>query len=175
MLRARAAALALALALLVGGCSLQADEPAPGKAQAEEKPKSDEKRQPDSEPRRGETSEVAAIRAWSRALNDGDFAEAATFFAEGAVVEQLREMRLEDREAAVAFNRSLPCRADVTDVKDEGDTFLAAFRLRDGPGGPCGGAARVRFRFEDGKFAEWRQLSAPPSPDGDIARAVALG
>jgi len=157
-----AVALLLALSCLGAGCSLEADEPRPSGAQAEEKRES------------GEASEVSKIRAWSRALNDGDFAEAASFFAEGAVVEQLEEKLLVDRDAAVAFNRSLPCRADVTDVKDEGETLVAAFRLRDGPGGPCGGAARVRFRFEDGKFAEWRQLSAPPAPKGDIARCTSL-
>ena len=54
-------------------------------------------------------------------------------------MEQAEELRLADRDAAVAFNRSLPCKADVTDVEDEGDTVLAAFRLRDGPGGPCDG------------------------------------
>ena len=75
-------------------------------------------------------------------------------------------MRLGDRDAAIAFNRSLPCKADVTDVEDEGDTVLAAFRLRDGPGGPCDGAARVRFRFRDGKFSEWRQLAEPAQPEG---------
>ena len=158
-----AVVLLVALSGVVAGCSLDADEPRPTGAQTEEKRES------------GEASEVGKIRAWSRALNDGDFDEAASFFAEGAVVEQLEEKLLVDRDAAVAFNRSLPCRADVTDVKDEGETLVAAFRLRDGPGGPCGGAARVRFRFKGGKFAEWRQLSAPPAPDGDIARAALLG
>ena len=118
-----------------------------------------------------EPGEAEAIRAWSAALNDGDFDEAASFFAADAVVEQLDEIRLEDRDAAVEFNRSLPCKADVTDVEDEGETVLASFRLRDGPGGPCEGGARVRFRFEGGKFAEWRQLPQPAAPDGDIALA----
>lgn len=125
----------------------------------------------EGEPRGGKSSEEEAIRAWSAALNDGDFDEAASFFADGAVVEQLEETRLDDRDAAVAFNRSLPCKAEVTGVEDEGDTLLASFRLRDGPGGPCEGGARVRFRFEDGKFAEWRQLPPTPVPEGDIARA----
>lgn len=161
---ARASALLLALVCSMAGCSLKADETQPGGGPAPAEKK--------GEP--GETSEASKIRAWSRALNDGDFDAAASFFATGAVVEQLEEKRLANRDAAVAFNRSLPCRADVTDVKDEGETYVAAFKLRDGPGGPCGGAARVRFRFEGGKFAEWRQLSAPASPEGDIARCTSL-
>lgn len=151
--------LALTLTLAFAGCSSGADEPPPGKEKGVA----------------GGASEAGKIRAWSAALNDGDFEKAASYFAEGAVVEQVEEMRLDDRQAAVAFNKSLPCKADVTDVKDEGDTYLVAFRLRDGRGGPCGGAARVRFRFEDGKFAEWRQLSAPAPPKGDIARSALSG
>ncbi len=155
---ARAALLgfALLLALSAGGCSLEADEPRPGAPETEaERPRA--------------RPEAAAIRAWITALNEGDFERAAAFFADDAVVEQGEERRLPDRDAAVAFNRSLPCKADLTDVKDEGETVLAAFRLRDGPGGPCDGSARVRFRFRDGKFAEWRQLPEPPAPKGDIA------
>ncbi len=113
--------------------------------------------------------EAEAIRAWSTALNDEDYEKAASYFAEGAIVEQTEEVRLTDRDAAVAFNRSLPCKADVTDIEDEGDTILAAFRLRRGPGGGCEGGARVRFSFEDGKFSEWRQLAEPPPAEGDIA------
>ncbi len=145
-----------AVALMLGGCSLgDGDESkAPGGA----------------EPRAGETGEAQAIRAWSAALNKEDYEKAASYFAQNAIVEQAGEMRLRDRDAAVAFNQSLPCKADVTDVEDEGKTLVAAFRLRGGPAGGCdGGTARVRFRFEDGKFSEWRQLSEPPPAEGDIA------
>ncbi|HEV2723601.1 MAG TPA: nuclear transport factor 2 family protein [Thermoleophilaceae bacterium] len=114
--------------------------------------------------------EARAIRRWSAALNRGHFERAASYFARGAVVEQQAEVRLPDRAAAIAFNRSLPCRADVTDVKRRGATVVAAFRLRSGRAGSggCSGAARVRFRFSGGKFAEWRQL-AEPAADGEIA------
>ena len=73
--------------------------------------------------------------------------------------------RLRTREEAETFNRDLPCRADLTDTKDEGRTTLAAFRLRRGPGGPCHGRARVRFTIKDGKMREWRQLpETEPGP-----------
>ena len=105
----------------------------------------------------------ASIRGWSAALNRGDYDEAAGFFARGAVVEQVREFRLRDRKAAEQFNRSLPCRADVTDVERQGGSVVAAFRLKPGagPAAACGGDARVRFRFRDGRFSEWRQLTEP--------------
>lgn len=156
-MKALAGALAVvALALAPAGCSLgeDADKPlVPGASQKE----------------KGATTEAETIREWSDALNRRDYDKAASYFAENAIVEQTQEVRLPDREAAEAFNRSLPCKADVTDVEDEGKTVLAAFRLRGGPGGSCdGGTARVRFRFEDGKFAEWRQLSTQPPADGEI-------
>ncbi len=110
-----------------------------------------------------------AVRDWIEALNDERYERAASFFADGAIVVQTREIRLEDRGDAIAFNRSLPCKARVTDFEDEGDTLLAAFRLRGGSAGGCdGGSARVRFRFRDGKFSEWRQLAEPAQPPGPV-------
>jgi hypothetical protein len=115
------------------------------------------------------------IRGWVEAVSAGEYGRAADYFAKGAIVEQAREFRLPDRSAAIAFNRSLPCRADLTDVEDEGDTSLAAFRLREGRGGRCGAGdgagetARVRFLIEDGRIVEWRQLPADPAPQGEIS------
>ncbi len=117
----------------------------------------------------GTTDEEQAVRDWIEALNAERHERAASFFADGAIVEQAREFKLEDRSDAIAFNRSLPCDATVTDVDDEGDTLLVAFRLRGGSVGGCdGGSARVRFRFRDGKFSEWRQLPEPATPPGEV-------
>ncbi|HKF81160.1 MAG TPA: nuclear transport factor 2 family protein [Thermoleophilaceae bacterium] len=136
----RRAAVIGALALLLGGCG-GSDRPPP--------------KQTDKE----------VIGGWIAALNAGDYVAAASYFAKDAVVEQSEEFRLRTREAAEEFNRSLPCTANLTDVKDEGKTTLAAFRLRAGPGGPCHGRARVRFTIRHGKFTEWRQLPEPePGP-----------
>jgi hypothetical protein len=145
-------ALALAAVIALGGCS-SGEEPEP--------------KLPG--PQRGSVEE-RAIRGWSAAVNRGDFDEAAGFFAPGALVEQVRAFRLRDRRAALRFNRGLPCRADVTDVERDGASVVAAFRLRPGTGPPqaCGGDARVRFRFRDGKFSEWRQLAEPSSSPGDV-------
>lgn len=124
-----------------------------------------------SKPKPGEPQEARAIRGWIAALNAGRFEDAASYFAKDAIVEQSQVIRLRNRVAAIAFNRSLPCRADVTDVNDEGRTVLAAFHLREGRDGQCkkGGSARVRFRIRDGKFLEWRQLPEPAGPQGQIS------
>jgi SnoaL-like protein len=117
-------------------------------------------------------SDAQVIRAWSRALNQGNYDRAASYFAPGAIVEQAEVFRLPGRRAAIAFNQSLPCRADITDIRDEGSTTLASFRLREGPGGPgasCDGSARVRFRLQEGRFREWRQLPEAPPPRGQTA------
>src|SRR3954453_16487236 len=102
------------------------------------------------------------IRGWVAALNAGDYVAAASYFAKNAIVEQSAVFRLRTREEAETFNRDLPCRAVLTDTKDEGRTTLAAFRLRRGPGGPCHGRARVRFTIKDGKMREGRPVPPPP-------------
>lgn len=164
-------ALTAGAALALGGCSLtEGDDPDQPQRGAE---KRGTRTGPpaDTRPKRGEPDEAGPIRAWNAALNAGRFEKAASYFATGAIVEQVDEIRLRDRRAAIAFNRSLPCRAEVTDVDDERRTTLVTFRLLPGRGGACrgGGVARVRFRVRDGKFTEWRQLTAPGAPPGQIA------
>jgi len=167
------AAVGVGLAFGLGGCGLgggsddkpRADEPTATATGPEAAP---------ARPRPGEPPEAAQIRGWSRELNAGRFEQAASFFARNAVVEQGDRVRLPDRRAAVAFNKSLPCRAEVTDVKTEGRTVVAAFRLRpgQGPKSSCDdAAARVRFRFSKGKFIEWRQLAEPDADPGESVQA----
>ena len=129
---------------------------------------SEDKAQTTPAPRPAEPGYGRLIRDWSKAINAERYERAASFFAPGAIVDQGREFRLENHRGAVLFNSTLPCKADVTDVDGEGDTLLAAFRLRDGPGGSCEGSARVRFRFRNGKFIEWRQLPESDTPPGDV-------
>ena len=101
------------------------------------------------------------IRDWLQALERSDYGRAAMFFAPGALVDQGEPYRLRTRAAARVFNATLPCRADLVKVKDEGRKVLASFRLRAGPGGPCQGVVKVRFSFEDGRFTEFVQLPGP--------------
>lgn len=145
-MRPVAAALVLAL-LLVAGCDSQEAPRAPSSA----------------------VNEKRVVRQWIAALNKGDYAQAARYFAEGAIVDQGRPIKLRDAAAARIFNASLPCRADLTKVEDEpGPKALASFALRAGPGGPCDGTVRVRVTIEDGRFTEWRQLPEAPEPTGPV-------
>ncbi len=109
------------------------------------------------------------VRAWSAALGRDDFRAAASLFARNALIQQSRTFRLRTRRAALAFNLSLPCRGEVTRVKDEGDTAVAAFSLAPRRGVPpeaCNDVVRVRFRSRGGKFVEWRQLPQRAAPAG---------
>ena len=107
------------------------------------------------------------IRGWIAALDAGDYVAAASYFASNAVVQQSDVFRLRTQAEAEEFNRGLPCKADVSDTKDEGRTTVAVFHLRRGPGGPCHGNVRVRFTIEGGKMKEWRQL--PEHESGPVA------
>ena len=129
---------------------------------------SDEKR----ERPRPSISDRELIASWIKALNARDYDRAAGFFARDAIVDQGREARLPDRASARAFNRSLPCKGELTEVEDEGRTTLGTFDLTEGSGGPganCDGSARVRFTIKAGRFTEWRQLPEAPSPPGTEA------
>jgi hypothetical protein len=114
-------------------------------------------------------AEARVVRGWITALNRGDYDAAARFFARDAIVDQGRPIRLRDVRAAKFFNAALPCRADLFGVDDEpGAKALASFRLRAGPGGPCGGIVQVRVTVEGGRFTAWRQLARPPEPSGPV-------
>jgi hypothetical protein len=145
--------LALALATL-GGCDLSSsDEPERSHA---------------ATPKVHHYSyEARVIRGWLLALDRMDYDEAAYYFAPGAIIDQGHPYRLRSESAARAFNASLPCRADLIDLKHERRTVLASFRLRRGPGGDCSGVVRVRYTIRKGKFTEWRQLPSE-EPRGDV-------
>lgn len=116
-------------------------------------------------------SDARVIRGWVAALNVGDYVSAASYFAPGALVQQVGVFHLRSRAAAIAFNRSLPCKGRVTKVEDEGRTTVATFSLSPGPLArpeSCERPVRVRFRIEGGKFKEWRQLIESPPAPGDV-------
>ena len=98
------------------------------------------------------------IRGWLLALERQDYEQAAYYFAPGAIIDQGHPFRLRTPTQARDFNASLPCRADLVRLKDEGRTVLATFALREGPGGGCSGFVKVRYTIRKGKFTEWRQL-----------------
>lgn len=116
------------------------------------------------------TEEGRTIRSWLTAVKREEYGLAASFFAPGALIDQGVPYRLRDRASARRFSASLPCRADLIELEDQGGRKLASFRLRRGPGGPCSGIVRVRFRFtRDGHFLEWRQLAGEEERPGQPA------
>ena len=147
----RSAALTLVALALMAGCDDDASEPAPA---------------PRPQVQQGLRSpEGLMIRDWLMAVKRGDYGQAATFFAPGAIIDQGRPFRLPDAAAARIFNAGLPCGADLVALDDEGAKVLATFRLGPGPGGPCRGRVQVRYTIKGGRFTEWRQLGTEPPDD----------
>jgi hypothetical protein len=107
------------------------------------------------------------IRGWLLSLERQDYTQAAYYFARNALIDQGHPYRLKTKSEALAFNASLPCRADLVRMSGGGHAHhvLATFRLRRGPGGKCSGLTRVRYTIRDGKFTEWRQLPEPAGPE----------
>jgi hypothetical protein len=124
--------------------------------------------EPPAERRQGglHSYEGRVIRGWLLSLDRQDYTQAAYYFAPGALIDQGRPYRLRTPDDAENFNATLPCRADLARLKDEGRRVLATFTLREGPGGPCSGIVRVRYTIREGKFTEWRQL---PEQDRQLA------
>jgi hypothetical protein len=153
--RAALTLVAIALVALPAGCDDDDGERAPApRPQAEKGLRS---------------PEGVMIRDWLMAVRRGDYGQAATFFAPGAIIDQGRPFRLPSAAAARIFNAGLPCGADLVALADEGAKVLATFRLRPGPGGPCRGRVQVRYTIKDGRFTEWRQLpTEPPADSGPI-------
>jgi hypothetical protein len=107
---------------------------------------------------------VAVIDEWVRALSEGDVEEAAQLFALPSVVQNgTPPINLDTRAEAIAFNRSLPCGAELVGARRHGRFIAATFRLIERPGpGECGsgvgGLARTAFLIRDGEIVEWRRL-----------------
>jgi hypothetical protein len=116
---------------------------------------------------RNALGDEAVVRLWSEALYEGRYGRAASFFAPRAIVQQFGTRVLRNHADAVAFNRSLICRAKVLKLRHEKEgVLLATFNLAPGPGGGCsgGGTVRVRFGVHNGLITAWRQLPEPPPP-----------
>jgi hypothetical protein len=117
-------------------------------------------------------AEEAVVRLWSRALYEDEYARAAGFFAPRAIVRQSGTRVLRSRADAIAFNRSLTCRASVLSIRHEREgVLLATFNLGPGPRGGCasGGRVRVRFEIREGLIEAWRQLANVPEPAAPMA------
>jgi hypothetical protein len=117
-------------------------------------------------------ADEAVVRLWTLALYEGHYRRAAGFFAPGAIVQQSGTRVLRTRADAIAFNRSLTCRAKVLRIRHEKEgVLLATFNLGPGPGGGCtgGGTVRVRFGIRRGLIEAWHQLPEPPAAPGQAS------
>ena len=111
------------------------------------------------------------IEGWVEALSGGDVSAAADYFAVPSVAQNgPTPLTLRTRGDVTAFNRSLPCGAELVRARRTGRFIAATFRLTDRPGGSCGpGAgelARTAFVVKEGKIVQWRRLADPPRGGG---------
>lgn len=119
---------------------------------------------------------VEVIDDWSRTLREGDVEGAAEYFGVPSVVQNgTPPIELRTREQVVAFNRALPCGAELLEATQEERFILATFELTERPGGGCGAGvgeeARTAFVILEGEIVEWRRADEPtvePPADGPV-------
>jgi hypothetical protein len=145
-------------------------EAAPGRP-AEPVPPAPTPERPAAKPDAAKLEEI--VRAWSRALNAGDNEAAADLFAPRALVIQGElAAELVTHADAVAFNESLPCSGEVTEISTEGEIVTAVFVLGNRPTSDCdappGTRAAAQFLIRGGKILAWRQIPAPEDDPGSL-------
>ena len=114
--------------------------------------------------------DVQVVRAWSTALNAGDDAKAASYFAPNArVIQGQLDAVLRTQRSAVVFNASLPCAGRIVATGVSNHLVTATFVLGQRPGHHCDGAglkAYAALRIANGKITLWHQLPGPPAVVG---------
>jgi limonene-1,2-epoxide hydrolase len=114
--------------------------------------------------------DVQVVRAWSAALNAGDDAKAASYFAPNARVIQGNLVAvLRTRRSAIAFNASLPCSGRIVATTVRNHLVTATFVLGQRPGHRCDGPGQTAFaamRIANGKITLWHQLPEPTAGGG---------
>lgn len=169
---------ALALAVAVAGCGGGSDGNDGGGSTAARTPRTTPGGSGTTPgggaPRGVDADALAVVRAWASTLQRGDVNGAARFFAlPSAVSNGTRPVALRTRAQARAFNRSLPCGADVVSARAAADGFfVVTFRLTERPGGDCGdgtgNSARAAFHVSDGLIDHWLRVEdlegAPAAP-----------
>jgi limonene-1,2-epoxide hydrolase len=117
--------------------------------------------------------DVRIVRAWSAALNAGDDARAAGYFAPNArVIQGSLVAVLRTRRSAVVFNASLPCSGKIVAVTVAQHLVTAAFVLGQRPGHRCDGPGQrafAAFRIRNGRIILWHQLPSPTGTGGTTA------
>ena len=112
--------------------------------------------------------EVRVIEEWSSALREGDVEGAAGYFQLPSIAQNgTPAVELKTREDAIAFNRALPCGAELIEAVTDGPFTVATFELTERPGeGKCGTGvgetARTAFLIDDGSIARWIRAADEP-------------
>jgi len=110
------------------------------------------------------TDAVQVIKRWADELRAGDVLAASERFAIPSVVQNgTLPLRLTDRREVEAFNRSLPCGAELTAAISSGRFTIATFKLTERPGpGECGKGvgdlAKTAFVIHNGLITQWRRV-----------------
>jgi hypothetical protein len=119
---------------------------------------------------------VQVIREWADELRAGDVSAASERFALPSVIQNgTPPIQLTDRREVEAFNRSLPCGAELTAAIESGKYTIATFKLTERPGpGECGKGvgeqAKTAFVIENGLITQWRRVvdTAAPADQGPV-------
>ena len=116
----------------------------------------------------GTMSPEEVVRGWSRAVNEGDNDRAAEYFAAGAaIVVGDQSVKLAGHADPRRFNASLPCAAEIAEIRTDGDRVTATFNLRQPyPFRVCSARPDPRevavVTVRNGKIVIW-ELLGPPS------------
>ena len=108
-------------------------------------------------------SDEDVVRAWAGALSRSDVETASRLFALPSVVDNTTgSTPLVTRRAVRFFNETLPCGADVIDVRSFFGVLVAEVLLTERPGQYCGSGTgrlyRIAFEVEDGRISRWVRL-----------------
>jgi hypothetical protein len=134
-------------------------------------------RVPSSVPRRAtgpaKRSSTRVIRRWLAALDRGDVARAAHYFALPSMFQNTGTpvLHIDSEDERIAVNLSLTCGARAERTGGAGPYTIVLFRLieRTGPGGDCGAGvgatARGAILVSGGLIREWYRLPDDPSQE----------
>jgi hypothetical protein len=174
---------AAALAAAVAGCGSGTITPtkdalAPARQRIEERQRQERlsidlpRNIPQAEQGPADARALRVIRAWLRALDRGDVARAADYFAQPSKFQNTGTpvLTLDNRTERVAVNLSLSCGARAVHAGSAGAFQIVTFHLIERPGGDCGqgvgGMARGAIRVHGQKIVEWYRL--PDTPGGPL-------
>ena len=116
-------------------------------------------------------SSTRVIRRWLAALDRGDVARAAHYFALPSTFQNFGTpvLHIDSEDERIAVNLSLTCGARAERTGGAGAYTIVLFRLveRTGPGGGCGsgvgGTARGAILVSGGLIREWYRLPDDPA------------